>query len=180
MTADESRLPQLQTILDEFRAVFYSGNSLAGPLDMVLDATNARATGLWQVRGESVDLVGFRGASDMPADVKHDFSVATRSVPLSMTKLGIVKAVISREPALAEVARSEEMQDSAGWLVRFDAVNSLAVPIFSADIPDDSSPADLSPVIGVLAISSGHPLGNNSSADRMMLVLADGLSALLS
>lgn len=104
--------------------------SVFDALGELLEITDSRAVGLWRLEGNSLQLVGFQAKSDMPADVKRGFAEATRTVSLNQTGLGIVKAAVDRRPAVAHREAGETgLSDSAGWLARFEAVQSLAVPI---------------------------------------------------
>lgn len=64
----------------------------------------------------------------MPVELKREFAAATAEVPLDRTGLGIVRAALTGEPAIAELDGSE-LDASASWLARFAARRSLAVPI---------------------------------------------------
>ena len=120
---------------------------------------------------EPLDLVqvGFRAHPDMPDNVRVAFEQATLRVPLEQTGLGIVKAAVSRAPALATAdPHSGQLGASASWLQRFEARQSLAVPV-----------EDERGVRGVLAISTARPLVPDGEEWRLLLDQAAMLAAWL-
>ena len=104
-------------------------SGLAFDLDAALRARlNARAAGWWRLAGDTLELVAFAPADDLPETVAEGFTSATALVPLAATELGIVRAVLTGGPA---VSRIEELSADGGsglWLRRFGAVRSIAVP----------------------------------------------------
>lgn len=99
-------------------------------LSGLLNETAARAVGLWRVTGERLVALGFLAVSDMPTEVSRGFAAATAEVSLSQTGLGIVKAVLSQAPAIAlEDPQTTGLPGSASWLVRFEARQSLSLPV---------------------------------------------------
>lgn len=116
-------------IFTSFQAELTSNRPVEKSLEMLLQALNARAVGLWRCRERELEQVGFRAVSDMPANVRDEFAAATRTVPLSETGLGIVKAVVGAKPAVAVLAGTGGLGQSAGWLARFEARQSVAMPI---------------------------------------------------
>ena len=58
----------------------------------------ARAAGYWWHAGDWLEQVAFVASRSLAADVVEGFAEATRSVPLSQTELGIVRAALSGEP----------------------------------------------------------------------------------
>ena len=157
-----------EEIAGALRAAIAAGHSIALPLDGLLAATDARATGLWRVTGDRLEQVGFRAVADMPREVARDFAAATRSVPLDETGLGIVKAVVGDAPAVAHVAGAGGLGASAGWLARFEARSSLAVPVRSG-----------SGVVGVLAISTAAEITPEQPAWRILEQVAAGIGDVL-
>lgn len=158
MTADE--------LLSLFRRALTEQLTLDAPLEALLTATSARATGLWRVRDDELVQVGFRGVPDMPLDVRTGFAAATARVPLSNAGLGIVKAVTGRQPAIATLEPGHTgLTGSASWLARFRAVQSVAFPIFD---PEDA-------VTGVLAISTAIPVEPSDVTWQLMLALTAGI-----
>jgi hypothetical protein len=92
-------------------------------------ALRARAAGWWRLEGDRLELVGFSATEGMPEGVARRFAEATRSVPLSQTDLGIVRAALQGEMT---VSSAEELPPGTGsglWLRRFGAARSVAVPI---------------------------------------------------
>jgi len=104
------------------------------PITMFLQACAARAVGLWQREGEDLVQLGYASCPDMPPDVHRDFRDGTKRVPLSQTGLGIVRATLTRKPAVATLEPEKTgLPGSAGWLDRFGAIESLACPILKQD-----------------------------------------------
>lgn len=125
--------------------------------------TDSRAVGLWRVEGEALLLVGFAAKPDMPKDIQKSFADATRKVSLTQTRLGIVSAVLARAPAVAVVnAGPEGLVASAGWLAKFEAVQSLSVPILHQ-----------AKIIGVLALSTANPFAEGDEIWQLLTGLAE-------
>ena len=140
--------------------------SLDEAIQWLLAESRSRAVGLWRLEGSHLHLLGFCGAPDMAAQIVRQFSDATRDVPLTQTSLGIVKAAIVRQATVATVKNIDgTMGGSASWLERFEAVNSLAVPIFAKD-----------EVAGVLAMSTAIVLHPEESSWRLLIRVAELLS----
>ena len=136
----------------------------------LLELTGARATGLWRLSGQRLFLLGFRGVADMPEVVKREFAEATRAVPLTQTGLGIVKAALSGTPALSSVdAQPRTPATSAGWLERFGAHRSVAVPV-----------ADEKGIVGVLAISTARELQEDCGAWQILCEVSEAIGGALS
>jgi hypothetical protein len=159
--------------LDELRQAFAAGiaagGSFSGPLRNLLAATGSRAVGLWRRDGRSLQALGFEGADDMPDEVRTGFAQGTARVPLDQTSLGIVKAALTERPAVAtRTGGTTGLAGSAGWLERFDAAQSLAVPILRD--------GELS---GVLAISTPYAFDERHGAWQLVVALAAELGAIL-
>jgi len=158
MTADE--------LLQNFRRCLVEHLPVDTALDTLLKQTGARAVGLWRVQENQLIQVGFRAVPDMPLEVQVGFASATAAVPLSNPKLGIVQAVLSREPTIATLDPQETgLTVSASWLARFGAEQSVAFPIFDA----------AQTVTGVLAISTPAPLQSGDETWQLMITLTAGL-----
>ena len=143
--------------------------SLDAPLDELLKATGARATGLWHVVGEELHQVGFRGVAEMPDEVKRDFAAATARVPLDRTGLGIVRAIVDRTPFLVKrQPGSRDLMTSPGWLERFECESSLAIPVFHDDRP-----------VGALAVSHSALIERDGPLWTMLVETARQLSEAL-
>lgn len=97
----------------------------------LLELTQARAVGCWRHRSGRLELAGFLATNLMPTSVQIEFCRATASVPLSQTQFGIVQAVVADGPALNHRAPSpaDSSVGSIGWLGRFEAASSLAIPL---------------------------------------------------
>lgn len=118
------------TLADIVQAV-QDGN---GPVaaQHLLELTGARATGLWKLDGESLHQLGFTTVPEMHAATRAEFAALTRTVLLSHDGLGIVQAVLKREPVMARRHQGPmSLGTSATWLDRFDAACSLSYPCFS-------------------------------------------------
>ena len=89
---------------------------------------NARAAGWWRLAEDTLELVAFAPADDMPETVAEGFAQATASVPLAATGLGIVRAVLSGGPAVSRIDELSADGGSGFWLRRFGAVRTIAVP----------------------------------------------------
>lgn len=100
----------------------------------LLELTGARATGIWKLEGETLQQLGFTAVPEMHAATRAEFAALTRAVPLSHDGLGIVQAVLKREPVVARRNQGPlSLGTSASWLDRFDAACSLSCPCFRAD-----------------------------------------------
>ena len=158
---------QINRFTQAFRDWRKSEGSVENALDDLLTETDSRAVGLWRLDSESLHLVGFRAKPDMPAEVRTGFADATRQVPLFQTGLGIVKAVVKRGPAVANVEAGQAgLADSASWLAKFEAVQSLAVPIFAGE-----------DIIGVLAMSTAHPFREHDETWQLLTGVAGRLGS---
>lgn len=92
----------------------------------------ARAAGYWWSAGQWLEQIAFAPSPALPADVAQAFAEATRSVALSRTDLGIVRAAVSGS---AVVSRASELADdtdsgSGYWLRAFGATRSVAVALY--------------------------------------------------
>ena len=156
------------SILTSFQTALVSTGGVEQPLDLLLGALRARAVGLWRVRQDHLDQVGFRAVSDMPEDVQREFAAATKRVPLSEIGLGIVKAAVSGQPAVAQVVGKPGLGQSAGWLARFEARQSVAFPVFHRGA-----------VVGVLASSSTEEMQEGDRDWQLLWKLAAEIGAYL-
>lgn len=162
-------LPEIDSLLSLFQSDLSVDARPDEALDGLLTATQSRAVGLWQVDGDVLVQLGFRAVDDMPAVVREEFAAGTLRVPLAETGLGIVKAVLTRAPAVAKLNPSETgLNASASWLARFGAVQSLAVPI-----RQDGA------TLGVLAVSTARTLAAGQREWTLMCDLAAALGDVL-
>ena len=157
------------------RARFYhwldEGASHEEALDALLSATNSRATGLWHQSSGRLSLLGFRGVPEMAEVVKTEFVRATSDLSLDQTGLAIVNAAVTGEPCsgyLEDASREGDVDTSANWLARFEAVQSLAVPIRAAGANH-----------GVLAVSAAHRIEKGDAVWTLMTRLAGALAPIL-
>ena len=155
-------------IFTSFQTALVSGGSVEQPLDMLLAALRARAVGLWRCRHDHLEQVGFRAVLDMPEIVRRDFAAATQRVPLSEVGLGIVKAAVSGQPAIAKVVTTGGLGQSAGWLARFEARQSVAFPVTLKGV-----------VIGVLASSSAEEIHEGDPGWQLISRLASEIGPYL-
>jgi GAF domain-containing protein len=134
----------------------------------LLALTDSRAVGLWRVDKDALVLAGFAARTDMPKDIQESFAQATREVSLTQTRLGIVSAVNHKAPAVAVInAGPEGLVDSAGWLAKFQAVQSLSVPIVQQGR-----------IIGVLAVSTANPFSEGDEIWQLITGLAERIGPL--
>ncbi len=90
---------------------------------------NARASGLWRRSGDQLLQAVFVAAEDMPEVVARGFALATQSVPIDRTDLGIVRAVVDGEPVVSVAETLPPGTGSGLWLRAFGAARSVAVPL---------------------------------------------------
>lgn len=104
----------------------------AEALEPLLTATGSRAVGCWRFAAGHLELAGFLAVDDMPADVQAEFVAITNRVSLTQSRFGIVQAVDRRGPAINHQAENGDtsITGSIGWLGRFAAASSLAVPFY--------------------------------------------------
>src|SRR3569623_438685 len=122
-------LPTLDEITSAFRHAIPHHHDVQHPLELLLPATAARAVGLWCVAGDSLLGLGFFAHPEMDPQTALDFATSTERVGLDQLGLGIVKAAVSRAPAVAELSPSNTLGASASCLERFGARQSFAVPV---------------------------------------------------
>ena len=91
----------------------------------------ARAAGYWQIdpAAERLVQIVFVPGVGLDTEIGRQFAVATATVPLSQTSLGIVAAALMGQPAVSRVAELPADSGSGGWLRAFGASRSVAVPI---------------------------------------------------
>ena len=90
---------------------------------------DARAVGVWSVRGDHLDQDRFWSGPDLPDDVARAFAVATLRVSMAMTGLAIVKVAVEARPLVSIAADLPPDSGSGYWLRRFGATRSFALPI---------------------------------------------------
>jgi hypothetical protein len=138
----------------------------ADELAPLLFATHARAVGCWRYAAGRLQLAGFLAVPEMPADVQADFVAATREIALTETRLGVVQAIARNGPALNHRADNPKVPaiGSIGWLGRFQAASSLAVPLTQE-----------SELIGALAVATGGRIEPNDPIWRLVTAIAERL-----
>lgn len=152
-----------------FRRSWQSGEQMDVCLSQLVLVTQARAAGCWRLEDDFLNLAGFGWADDMPHDVSEEFQFATQHVSIAQCGLGIVKAAVSRQPAIGRRdAVSTGLAGSATWIERFGASSSLAVPIMAPMTQD---------ILGVLAISTVDQIENNDGCWQSLIRLASELGA---
>lgn len=152
--------PEYEKVREGLATCLRQAGSADEPLDVLLAATGARATGLWIVRETALELRSFRAVAGMAREVQEEFTSATAKVSLESAGLGIVKAALTREPTVAYLGTGA-LEGSGGWLRRFGAVQSLALPVI-----------DGGKVVGVLAVSAAEEFGSKSRLWRWLERLA--------
>jgi GAF domain-containing protein len=130
----------------------------------LLEATQARAVGCWRRTRDALELAGFLAVDEMPPFVQAEFVAQTRRVPISRREFGIVQAVTGRGPAVNH-RQSGPAVGSPGWLDRFGAASSLAVPIEGAG-----------KLRGAIAVATPGPIAPGDEVWRLMTKLAERLS----
>ena len=172
MSADRPRHPawiasMVSGLKPLLEAEGVSAISQTPELALLLEATGARAVGCWRHREGTLRLAGFLAADDMQAIVRAEFIAATWNVPLSATQFGIVQAVAIRGPALnLRAANSSPVEaGSLGWLARFEAASSLAVPI--------EREAEL---WGTIAVATARRIEPDDDVWRLVVAVAAGLN----
>lgn len=126
----------LSDIADEIARALQQPTAIGRGLARLLEVTHARAVGYWSLEQTGPEPVlilrGFAAVPDMEPEVQAGFQAATRCVPLTQLGLGIVQAVVHGRPAVPVRAPNTppDPTTSPGWLVRFKAQQSLAMPIF--------------------------------------------------
>ena len=138
----------------------------AGELRPLLQATRARAVGYWKHDSGVLELAGFLAVDDMPRDVQQEFVAATQSVALTQTQFGIVQAAVSGLPSLNHraAAGADPGTGSIGWLGRFSAASSIAVPVFRGDV-----------LQGTLAVAAGLRIEPEDDVWRCVVRTASAL-----
>ena len=127
-------------------------------LQSLREALQGRATGLWRLEGAYLRLVGFAPAPDLDATIAEAFVTATRAVRLDQLALGIVKAFVTRQPAISRTLELPPEVGSGYWLRAFGATRSVAVPLLSANAGE--------PPLGVLSIALGDAPEDSVVCDR--------------
>jgi hypothetical protein len=126
-----------------------------GRVEGLLADLDARAAGWWISRetdeGPRLELLAFRGAADLPAEVARGFEEATASVPLDRLDLGIVRAAVESAPAVSVAMMLPSRSGSGHWLHRFEALRSVAVPLVDGS-------GHLAGVLSVALPTLGPPL----------------------
>ncbi len=135
---------QVEQVVTQLEQELREQNSVSGVLDLLLAQLKGRAAGLWRCADGNLLQVGFRAVPEMDLQVQQDFAALTKEVSLENKGLGIVKAVLERQPAIGTLSSTESgLPGSSEWLVKFGAQQSYAIPVI-----EDGE------VTGVLAIST--------------------------
>ena len=132
----------------------------------LLDTFNARAAGCWRRDEGELVCLEFVGADDMPVEVQSGFLDVMRRVSMSRVELGCVRAAVEMQPVIArEDAAQQGMSGSASWLTRFEAGQSLAIPMLQNG-----------DVIGVLAIATAEQFDESSDVWQAMRRMVAAIS----
>lgn len=144
-------------------------NHIAHALELapLLAVTQARGVGCWRHVDGYLELAGFLAVDEMPANVQAEFVAATGRVPLSQTQFGIIQAVTIGGPALNHRAPNPDVTaaGSIGWLGRFEAASSLAIPFYRGG-----------ELQGALAVATRDRIEPDDAVWRLVMDLADRLS----
>ena len=136
----------MPTVTELLTQALRTGHSLDEPLQQFVLETKSRAAGLWRLREGHLEMIGFASVADMPREIHHGFIEVTGRVSLAQNQFGIVRAVNTNAPTLAQLdPRETGLTGSASWLVKFACATSLAVPL-----RDPTTHA----IIGAIAVST--------------------------
>jgi hypothetical protein len=141
-------------------------HDLAPRLDALLADLGGRAIGLWRLNGGRLAQAAFRPAAGLDPEVARQFAEATRSVPLSSTELGIVRAATTGTIAVSRVEELPEREGSGRWLRAFGACCSVAVPIVGPR-------GDL---VGIASIALEQPVSDPRDVAESLRALSDVLA----
>ncbi len=146
--------PAMESVYNAVR----SGQPLDEPLHQLVIETESRAAGLWRLRDAHLEMIGFASVDDMPREIDRGFREITGRVSLEHNQFGIVRAVNTELPTLAQRdPRDTGLTGSASWLVKFACETSLAIPIRHSETNE---------MVGAVAVSTAdtlhpkHPLWN--------------------
>ena len=140
----------MPTVIELLTEALRTGRSLDEPLQQFVLETKSRAAGLWRLREGHLEMIGVASVEDMPREIHHGFIEVTGRVSLAQNQFGIVRAVNTNAPTLAQLdPRDTGLTGSASWLVKFACKTSLAVPL-----RDPTTHA----IIGAIAVSTGDVL----------------------
>lgn len=152
------------SLIDEICEAWRHDKPLDTLLSRFVEQTDSRASGIWRLVDDHLVLAGFGWADDMPDEVSQGFQDATRRVSLEQTGLGIVKAAVTRQPAIGRRdANATGLSGSASWIEKFAANTSLAIPI---------QDFDNAKVLGVAAVSTVAFVEPNDSLWKTIHLLA--------
>lgn len=170
MTLSSDHNTKLTALCDTFSSALIGRTTPQEALQALLNATGARAVGMWKLVGTDLKQWGFASCPDMPIEVAHDFAAATLSVPVSKDGLGIVRAVNTKLPTIATLEPEKTgLPGSAGWIARFQATHSLSAPLID---PQGN-------VRGALAVSTCETLEPACDNWNLIVALADDVAAKL-
>lgn len=136
-------------------------------LSPLLAATQSRAVGCWRHADGELHLAAFLAVDDMSAAVQSEFVAVTRRVSLSQTQFGIIQAVMQRGPAVNHraVAPKSSAEGSIGWLGRFEAASSLAIPFYCGE-----------ELAGALAVATRERIEADDAVWRLVVDVARALT----
>lgn len=161
--------PTAEEILELFREGLTQDSTLDKAFDALIAATDSRAVGMWRLRGDHLEVLGFRAHPDMPGEVASEFAAATERVGLDQTHLAIVHSVVNNTPTVAmSTGVDGPLRGSANWLVRFQASHSLVMPLRRNG-----------EVFAVIAIAAARELTPDGPEGALTRQLAEGLAPLL-
>ena len=116
---------------------------------------------------DQLKLSGFLAVVEMPVIVQREFVEVTKLVSLSQSKFGVVQAVLANGPAVNHrpVVATGAKDSSPGWLQRFEAESSLAVPIVVKNR-----------TIGAIAVATVARIERNDHVWQLVCEIAGELS----
>lgn len=159
---------ELDELEADFRAALCAKIEPVIALSKFLKRIDCNAVGLWKVEEGTLVQIGFVPDGKMPKHVAEEFTAATRRVSLDQMGLGIVNAAVNQKPTIAKsLSRGGSLPGSGSWLDRFEALQSLSMPIVHDGI-----------TIGVLAVSANYFFDEEHESWQVTRELAERLASL--
>jgi GAF domain-containing protein len=161
-------MPTIQPLISRFQEFWMQPNEVTrSVMREFLDRFKARAAGCWRRDGDELVCLEFVAADDMPIAVQQGFLDIMQRVSLSRVELGCVRAAVERQPVIArEDAAQRGLSGSASWLARFEAGQSLAIPMLRNG-----------EVIGVLAVAMVEQFDESADVWQAMQQMVAAVSA---
>lgn len=112
--------------------MYYGTQSPQQLIGTLRERLGARAAGWWRVNDDTLRLVSFAAADDLPGPAATAFVAATLEVGTHQTELAIALAASTRRAAIMTTDASAPDSASGHWLSQFGAKRSIAVPFEDA------------------------------------------------